>query len=49
MITKSGKKIVFCIAPLCSWQVGTDLHPVHSFPDLVKMMSRAEGLQSNIC
>lgn len=27
----------------------TNLHPVHGFPDLIKMMGRAEGLQPNIC
>lgn len=45
IISKSGNDTVFSVSPLRSCKVvSTDLHPVHGFPDLVKVMSRAEGL-----
>lgn len=33
---------------LCLFLEGADLHPVHGFPDLVQVMSRAESFQTDI-
>lgn len=40
---------IFLFLHFIPWKCfSTNLHPVHGFPDLIKMMSRAEGLQPNI-